>query len=204
VKRPHFLCELDLLLGMGFSSLILTLRNGGEFELNPQNSDLIYLTNNMFLAFIFIMFTLVLSITLVPLFKFRYTKQMGVVLILNYVSFTILSFLSEFGILFENKIIWFDHWSRFSVSHNKIQCKMWHLIQFLLVLQRIFLLTNVTIFDGCLLTKYSPASYFQHTAHHFKWYTSLANWYGSNIHVRTKRHFFTLSRKTFQKETKGS
>jgi hypothetical protein len=106
-ERPS-LC-IDLLLGMGSSSLILTLRNGGEFDLNPQNSDVTYLTNNMFLAFIFIMFTLILIITLVPLFKFRYTKQMGVVLILNYVAFTVLSFLSEFGILFENKLIWFDH-----------------------------------------------------------------------------------------------
>jgi len=99
----------NLLLGMGSSSLILTIRNGGEFDLNPKNQDVTYLTNNMFLAFIFIMFTLILIITLVPLFKFRYTKQMGIVLILNYVAFTTLSFLSEFGLLFENKIIWFDH-----------------------------------------------------------------------------------------------
>ena len=97
----------DLLLGQGISNLLLALKRGGVILLVNTAGEKV-LTNNMFLAFLFLMITLLLNITLIPLFKFQFKKQFGVLLVVNYVAFTILSFLTEFGYLFDREI-WFEH-----------------------------------------------------------------------------------------------
>lgn len=97
----------DLLLGQGISNLLLALKRGGVIVLENTAGEKV-LTNNMFLAFLFLMITLLLNITLIPLFKFQFKKQFGVLLVANYAAFTILSFLTEFGFLFDREI-WFEH-----------------------------------------------------------------------------------------------
>jgi Ca2+/Na+ antiporter len=95
------------LLGQGISNLLLALKRGGVILLENTAGEKV-LTNNMFLAFLFLMITLLLNITLIPLFKFQFKKQFGVLLVANYAAFTILSFLTEFGFLFDREI-WFEH-----------------------------------------------------------------------------------------------
>jgi sodium/potassium/calcium exchanger 6 len=97
----------NLLLGQGISNLLLALKRGGVILLENTAGEKV-LTNNMFLAFLFLMITLLLNITLIPLFKFQFKKQFGVLLVANYAAFTILSFLTEFGFLFDREI-WFEH-----------------------------------------------------------------------------------------------
>lgn len=64
------------------------------------------LKNNMFIGFLFLIGTSILTTIVVPLSKFRFTKRYGVVLLLIYAAFSAMSFLTEFRVIWPNTEIW--------------------------------------------------------------------------------------------------
>jgi Ca2+/Na+ antiporter len=95
-------CFSDMLLGLGISVVAVAAKNGGaDFVLGPAQ-----LKNNMFLGFIFLLVTNLLTAIVVPLSGFTFTKKFGAALLVIYALFTTVSFLAEFRVIFPTSEVW--------------------------------------------------------------------------------------------------
>ncbi|XP_046840637.1 mitochondrial sodium/calcium exchanger protein-like isoform X2 [Xenia sp. Carnegie-2017] len=83
---------LNLLLGLGLSSIIFTLKNNAALVINTTTKDLILCA--------FLATSLASSAVIVPLMGFRIPRLYGAYLILLYISFMIVAILDELEILF--------------------------------------------------------------------------------------------------------
>jgi Ca2+/Na+ antiporter len=90
------------MMGLGIATSIRIFRQGWEpFILNGED-----LKNNLFIAFLFVLACQILTVVVVPLSKFRFTRGYGVVQIILYIGFTVVSILAEMKIVMPHTEIW--------------------------------------------------------------------------------------------------
>lgn len=94
----------NMMMGLGVATSIRIFQQG----LTPYLIDNDDLHNNLFIAFIFLAACQILTVIVVPLSKFRFTRQYGLVQIVLYIAFTVLSILAEIKLILPNTEVWHD------------------------------------------------------------------------------------------------
>lgn len=92
----------NMMMGLGIATSIRIFKQGMQ-PFIIQNEDL---KNNLFMAFIFLVASQILTAIVVPLSKFRFTRAYGIAQIVLYAGFTVLSILSELKLVLGGIEIW--------------------------------------------------------------------------------------------------
>ncbi|XP_041348385.1 mitochondrial sodium/calcium exchanger protein-like [Gigantopelta aegis] len=79
----------NILLGIGIPFTILCFKQGGSYKLN--------ITLEEFVIFVFLLISLMSSLVIVPLSRFRMSRPLGVYLIILYIVFMVVVILTETG-----------------------------------------------------------------------------------------------------------
>lgn len=97
------LCTMLLGLGVALTMRIAKLRTT-SFSLLDQ------LSNTVFWGFLFLIFSLLFIMIIVPISGFTFKKVVGIILIVIYACFTVLSLLTEFHLIFPKSFVIWDKW----------------------------------------------------------------------------------------------
>ncbi|XP_021341574.1 sodium/potassium/calcium exchanger 6, mitochondrial-like isoform X2 [Mizuhopecten yessoensis] len=81
----------NLLLGIGIPFTVATIKNGGTYKLQITFEEVVLAA--------FLMLSLVVSLTIVPLSKFKMSRMYGIILIVLYVIFLIVAILAETNVI---------------------------------------------------------------------------------------------------------
>jgi len=94
-----------VLLGLGFSFIIKTVKIGGPIELTTDGLNP-SLTNTLWINFIFLLLGLVLTLVIVPISQFRFTRILGIFLLLVYIGSILCSILDLLGVFLQGITLW--------------------------------------------------------------------------------------------------
>ncbi|XP_033747126.1 mitochondrial sodium/calcium exchanger protein-like [Pecten maximus] len=81
----------NLLLGIGIPFTVATIKNGDNYQLEITFEEVVLAA--------FLMLSLIVSLTIVPLSKFRMSRMYGIILIVLYVVFLIVAILAETNVI---------------------------------------------------------------------------------------------------------